>query len=168
MGVLPIFYMSEHMTTLYDTSVLEKLVTTSVQAARCQLWGYEWVMSHKQNLLRVYIEETTDKLRSVTIDHCVNVHHQLKTALRVEAPFLKSLQLEVSSPGLARRLFRLSHYQRYINERLRLSLRQPHAGRKHFVGQLKSVQGDNIVLQTVDDTYTFEFDNICKAHLVVD
>ncbi len=178
------------MPVLCDTVTLEEVIATAVQVVGCQLWGCEWVLSNKQKLLRVYVEGATGsngsddlncktdaldasqfiKDSAVTVDDCARVHRQLQAILKVEARHMRALQLEVSSPGLERRLFKLSQYRRYVNHTLRLLLCVPYQERKRFIGILEMVRDKEreIVLQIEGMAHTFAFEHIVKAYLVID
>src|SRR5712691_10538875 len=69
-------------------------------------------------LLRVYI----DKPEGVTHADCQRVSEQLSVMFDVEDPFPASYVLEVSSPGLDRKLTKPSDYTHFVGRRARLVL----------------------------------------------
>jgi ribosome maturation factor RimP len=100
----------------------------------------------KARMLRI----TIDKPGGVTHEDCANLSREVGTILDVEdAVPGGSYTLEVSSPGLDRRLVRPADYQRFVGSRVRLTTREPVEGGRQFEGRLESADGNRI---TVDVT----------------
>lgn len=100
----------------------------------------------KSRMLRVVI----DKPEGVTHEDCANVSRELSTVLDVEdAVPGGSYTLEVSSPGLDRKLLKPQDYQRSVGSRVKLMTREPVNGNRHFEGRLESFAGGRITLETV-------------------
>src|SRR5919108_817227 len=88
----------------------------------------------KARMLRIVI----DKPAGVTHEDCANLSREVGTILDVEdAVPGGSYLLEVSSPGLDRKLFRPADYERFIGSRVRLTTREPVNGSHHFEGRLE-------------------------------
>jgi ribosome maturation factor RimP len=97
----------------------------------------------KARLLRVYI----DKPGGVTHEDCANVSNEVGTILDVEdAVPGGSYILEVSSPGLDRKLVRPADYERFTGSVVKVMTREPVAGNRHFQGRLESFQDGRITL----------------------
>ena len=91
----------------------------------------------KSRMLRIVI----DKPEGVTHEDCTNVSRELGTILDVEdAVPGGSYVLEVSSPGLDRKLVRPSDYERFVGSRLKVTTREPIGGNRYFEGRLQSFQ----------------------------
>lgn len=91
----------------------------------------------KARMLRIVI----DKPEGVTHEDCASVSREVGTILDVEdAVPGGSYLLEVSSPGLDRRLVRPADYQRFIGSHVKVTTREPVAGNRHFEGRLQSFQ----------------------------
>jgi ribosome maturation factor RimP len=95
-------------------------------------------------MLRVFI----DKPGGVTHEDCANVSRELSTVLDVEdavpgGPYV----LEVSSPGLDRKLSRPADFERFTGSRIKLTTRTPVNGNKHFEGRLQSFQDGRLTLE---------------------
>src|SRR5574340_703994 len=93
-------------------------------------------------LLRVYI----DKPQGVSHADCQLVSEQLSAMLDVEDPFPGSYTLEVSSPGLDRRLVKPGDYEHFTGRRARLVLREPIANQTVFEGRLAGYEGGRVRL----------------------
>jgi len=89
----------------------------------------------KARRLRIVI----DKPNGVTHEDCANLSREVGTILDVEdAVPGGSYTLEVSSPGLDRKLVRAADYERFAGSRVKLTTRQPVNGNRHFEGKLES------------------------------
>ena len=93
---------------------------------------------------------TIDKPEGVTHDDCALVSRDVSTILDVEdAVSGASYTLEVSSPGLDRKLVRPEDYQRFTGSRVKLMTRQPVNGNRHFEGRLQNFQDGKLMLEVI-------------------
>lgn len=91
----------------------------------------------KSRMLRIVI----DKPEGVTHEDCASVSREVGTILDVEDAMPGgSYLLEVSSPGLDRKLVRPADYARFVGNLVKLTTREPVAGNRHFEGRLQSFQ----------------------------
>jgi ribosome maturation factor RimP len=58
-----------------------------------------------------------------------------------------SYLLEVSSPGLDRKLTRAADYERFTGSRVKVMTRQPVNGSRHFEGRLESFQQGRLTIE---------------------
>ena len=94
-------------------------------------------------MLRIFI----DKPGGVTHEDCANLSREVGTILDVEDVIPgASYLLEVSSPGLDRKLIRPADYERFTGSRVKLTTRQPVNGSHHFEGRLESFQQGRLTL----------------------
>jgi ribosome maturation factor RimP len=108
-----------------------------------------------------------DKPEGVTHADCENVSQQVGTILDVEdlVPGGR-YTLEVSSPGVERKLLKPQDYQRFQGKKASITLRQPVEGSKHWDGTLAGIQEGVVTLELQPGkTIAFPFDQILKAHL---
>ena len=110
--------------------------------------GYELVEFElrgggKHSILRVFI----DKPDGITHKDCELVSEQLGTVLDVEDLIPFSYTLEVSSPGLDRKLVKDSDYTRFEGKLAKVQTRIPLQNQKTFKGRLRGLQGDNVLLE---------------------
>jgi ribosome maturation factor RimP len=136
--------------------------------------GYDLVDFEQagRGLLRVYIDVLPEAgERSVTVDDCEKVSHQLTHVFMVEN--IAYERLEVSSPGLDRPLKKLADYARFAGSEATVKLRMPTPGagnRKSFQGILHAPQGDKLKLEieTNEGPAMLEFAlaDVDKARLV--
>ncbi len=114
--------------------------------------GYDLVDVERavRGLLRVTIDRIAGRVygppgapdsgEAVTVDDCEAVTRQLQYALEVEG--LDYARLEVSSPGLDRPLRHEADYQRFAGQAVKITLREPFEGRKHWEGVLGAAEGE--------------------------
>lgn len=128
---------------------IEELLEPICVREGCQLYDLEWL--GQQRVLRVYIDRSEGH---VSIDDCSNVSRALNLILDVEDIIPgAAYELEVSSPGLERRLTRQWHFQKVVGKRVRVRLSQAlpstdAPGPKNLEGVLQEVSNDNFVIQS--------------------
>ena len=129
-----------------------------------ELLGIEYVASGKHTVLRLYI----DCEEGVGVNDCETVSRQVSAIMDVEEPITGQYNLEVSSPGIERPLFVISHYQRFLGHDVCLRTYRPIDGRRNFTGSIGSVgeSSNTIELVTELGSVTLEIDLIEKANLV--
>jgi ribosome maturation factor RimP len=103
-------------------------------------------------------------LRGVSLDDLTRVSRQLGDVLDVHNAIPGSYNLEVSSPGINRRLRRPDHFQRYLGKKVRVRTAGPLEGRRAFVGVLEAVNSDEIVVGTAVGSHTIRFAEIAQAN----
>jgi ribosome maturation factor RimP len=97
----------------------------------------------KARMLRIVI----DKPAGVTHEDCANLSREVGTILDVEdAVPGGSYTLEVSSPGLDRKLTRPADYERFAGSRVKLTTLQPVNGNRHFEGRLEGFHHGHLTL----------------------
>jgi ribosome maturation factor RimP len=128
----------------------------------------------KARMLRIII----DKLGGVTHQDCADLSREVGTILDVEdAVPGGSYVLEVSSPGLDRKLVGPGDYERFTGSKVKLTTRQPVNGNRHFEGRLESLREGRLMLDLTPakkktragdapQKLEFELSNVEKANLV--
>jgi len=111
-------------------------------------------------VLRLYLDRTG----GISLDDLTRVSRQLGDVLDAHDAVPGSYMLEVSSPGINRRLRRPDHFQRFLGKKVRVRTTVPVNGRRDFVGTLQSVDADGIVLAAVGSTYSIRFVEIGRAN----
>ncbi len=132
----------------------------------------EWKVG-KQRLLRVYIDRPPSPGQrigsGVSHSDCEAVSEQLSVILDVEDLVPGGgYVLEVSSPGLDRKLLKLSDYDKFSGRLARVWLNEPVGNAKYFEGRLAGCAGGVVQLSVRDRMISFPYENIRKANLVVE
>jgi ribosome maturation factor RimP len=143
-----------------DQQITDMLAST-VASLGYELWGVEHLMQGKHSVVRVYIDSSA----GVTVEDCAAVSEQVSSVLDVEDPIAGEYTLEVSSPGLDRILFKLRQYFGYVGETVEVRLRNAFDGRRKFKGVLKSIEGEDIVIQIDDHEFLLPYGAIEKARV---
>lgn len=97
----------------------------------------------KSRMLRVFI----DKPEGVTHEDCASFSREFGTILDIEEVIPgDSYLLEVSSPGLDRKLYKAVDYQRFVGSLVKLNTFEPINGNRHFEGRLEQFADGRITL----------------------
>jgi len=101
-------------------------------------------------MLRVFLDKpgaaSGDPLAGVTHGDCVNFSREFGTILDVEDAIPTSYTLEVSSPGLDRKLTKPREFERFVGSRMKLTTRHPVNGNRYFEGRLESFREGQLTL----------------------
>ena len=106
----------------------------------------------KHRMLRVFIDRpgampTRQHPDGVTHEDCANFSREFGTIVDVEdAVPGGSYVLEVSSPGLDRKLTKEADFERFRGHRVKLMTREPVNNNRHFEGKLESYENGKLVL----------------------
>ena len=141
---------------------LTEMLRPAVEEVGKELLGCEFVSAGNHSVLRLYIEHEN----GINVDDCAEVSRQVGAILDVEDPISTEYSLEVSSPGLDRPLFDMTHFQSVIGETINVRLGVPLNGRRKFKGKLESIENDTLIVLLDGDHYELVFSNIDKANLV--
>jgi ribosome maturation factor RimP len=112
----------------------------------------------------------------VTLEHCENVSREVSTILDVEDPIKGAYTLEVSSPGLDRKLRNSGDYERFRGSLVKLQTLEPVNGTRNFEGRLQEVTSGRLTLemptkgkskkQQPGGNVEIEISNVAKGNLV--
>ncbi len=141
---------------------LQKLLEPSVERLGYELADLEVRLGSKGGLVRVFI----DKPDGIDLDDCEKVSLAVSAILDVEDPVPGNFNLEVSSPGLDRKLTKVEHFQRFEGETVKVQTRFPIAGRRRFRGTLVSSDDENIVVVVDGESHSLPLKTIDTARLV--
>jgi ribosome maturation factor RimP len=146
---------------------LEQLLERTVGGLGFQLSDFE--NSNHGRMLRVFIDKEHEvsggaTLAGVTLDDCTAVARQLQRVLEVEG--VEYDQLEVSSPGLDRRLKKAADFVRFAGCEATVRLRQPVNGRRNFTGVVRAVNGDRVEFEFDGGRLDFGLGDLDRARLV--
>ena len=96
----------------------------------------------------------------VTLDQCVEVTHLISPLLDVTPPMNGEYRLEVSSPGIERKLKTLSHFEQSIGEKVVFST----VTKEKYEGEITAVEGENIQVKLASgEVVSVPFRSISKA-----
>jgi ribosome maturation factor RimP len=154
---------------------LDKIREAAERVARSEgleVFDVEWKIG-KQRLLRVYIDRLPgpQNPEGLGISHqdCQRVSEQLSVILDVEdlvpGP---GYVLEVSSPGLDRKLLKPADYERFVGRLARIWVNEPVENQKYLEGRLGGYSDGAVKLDVRGRKIAVPFAGIRKANLVVE
>ena len=137
----------------------------------CRLYDLEFSGGQNGRVLRVYIDRDD---RLVSIDDCANVSRALNQFLDVEEDVIPggAYDLEVSSPGLERRLVEPWHFEKVVNQPVRVRTSEMVTGGLTNVtpqtlldGVLKKVEDGNLVILKDGNEWIVPMSQVAKANV---
>lgn len=167
----------------FDQEKLRQIAERVATSSRLELVDIEFLGSGKHRMLRVYIDRlgavpSADHPDGVTHEDCSAFSREFGTIIDVEdAVPGGAYVLEVSSPGLDRRLKTAADFERFRGHRMKLTTREPVNNNRHFEGRLERFESGKLVLdlsaarrkmRPKDGLHAVEIDlaNVEKANLV--
>jgi ribosome maturation factor RimP len=143
---------------------LNELLEPVVESMQYEFVGLEYLSGAKPAILRIYIDHED----GISVDDCAAVSRQVSAVLDVEDPIAGEYNLEVSSPGLNRPLFKADHYAKSVGERVKLQTRYHIDGRRKFTGTVLSADEDQLELEIDNTQVTLSMNDIEKGQLIFD
>lgn len=147
--------------------VTQKVLEIAERAASpegIEIVDVELLGGGRNRVLRVFI----DKPGGVTHADCELISTQIGTVLDVEdvIPGTGGYTLEVSSPGVERKLTKPREFERFIGHKVKVVLREPVESQNQWVGELTGFQGGVVTLQPEPGkTIQFPLEQVQKANL---
>ncbi len=151
---------------MVDLERIQNLIESVVAAEGMELVELEYKGSSRQSILRIYI----DKPGGITHSDCELVSNQVGPLIEVEDLIPGSYVLEISSPGLTRKLTKVVDYQRYQGRLARIQTREPVGGSRNFRGTIRGIDEQKVItLELKDGTLSsIPFQAIVKANLDIE
>ncbi len=136
---------------------LEEYIKLAVEGCGVDFYDIQQTKEHKTNILRVFISSKD----GVDIDKCAEVSRVLSPLLDVQEPMNGKYTLEVSSPGIERKLKTLNHFKLSINSDVKI---KDYSTNK-LKGKIVDVLDDGVIKIEDDDKNieTINFDDILSA-----
>lgn len=144
---------------------LEKELSELVDDEGLELLAAELVGSGPRTVLRLVIDGPS----GVTLDQCAEVSRQASAILDVADAIRHTYVLEVTSPGLDRKLYRRQDYERFAGHTVKVKMEPSYRAHRAVVGELVGLVGDELHLRTpAGDAVSLPFDRVAEARLEVD
>jgi ribosome maturation factor RimP len=166
-----------------DVERVREIANRVASSQGLEVIDIEFLGAGKARMLRVFLDKPSqgnDPLAGVTHEDCASFSREFGTILDVEDAMPSSYTLEVSSPGLDRKLVKAADFTRFTGSRMKLMTRQPVNDNRHFEGRLESFQDGRLTLDlsvashksrkkmgdAAGKKIEIEFANVEKANLV--
>ena len=139
------------------------IIKPAIVSMGYELWGLSIGQQNNSLKFTLYI----DSENGINIDDCVKVSNQVSHILDIDDEFNAEYVLEVSSPGFDRVLITQDHFEKYINEKVKMKLKWLVQNRKNIKGLITSVTSEHVVISDDKDNYEIKYDSIDSARLKI-
>ena len=182
-GAATLTQIAENMA--FDLDKVRQIAERVASSSGLEVVEVEVCGASKHRMLRVFIDRpgaapASNRPDGVTHEHCSAFSREFGTIVEVEDAFPGgSYVLEVSSPGLDRKLTKPADFERFRGQRVKLATREPVNNNRHFEGKLESFENGRLLLDLSaarkkkmrpkegdSSKIEIEFRNIEKANLV--
>ena len=166
---LPIFWfgpVSGALFLVFNVSDLREKIHNMIQSS-VEIMGYELIdtechQGKKSLKIVVYI----DHIKGIKIDDCVKITNAISPILDDDNVVNEYYNLEVSSPGLNRKLILKEHYDKFIGKVIKIKLKIKIDNRKIYKGTLLERIGDSISIVENNQKINIQMDAIEICRLV--
>jgi len=134
---------------------LNDQIAKIVKANGASFYGTETAQEDGHSIFRVYIT----KEGGVSLDLCAEISNELSPFLDVNPPMHGAYFLEVSSPGIERKLENSIHFMSAIGERVKFKIN----GEGKEKGLITSADETGFSIEKKGEEVRFEYSNISKA-----
>ncbi len=136
---------------------LEESIKIAVEGCGVDLYDITQTKEHKINILRVFISHKD----GVNLDKCAHVSRMISPILDIEEPMHGKYNLEVSSPGIERKLKTLHHFKCSIG----IDVKVKNYSTEILKGKLLEVSDDGMITIDVIDEgkQNIKFEDVLSA-----
>ncbi len=138
-----------------DENTLKQLIENE----GVNFYDTEAVSENGQNIFRIYITHKD----GITLDTCAKISNIISPILDLNPPMKGKYFLEVSSPGIERKLKKPKHFIGSIGEDIQVTL----INTDKIIGKLISADENSITLQEDEQTHKIAYDDIHKSKTYV-
>ena len=131
---------------------LEEQIAKIVEANGARLYDIETVTEFDEKIYRISIT----KEGGVSLDLCADISSELSPFLDVNPPMHGQYRLEVSSPGIERKLTKSAHFKQSVGEKVKVKV----LGGEKLKGTLKTADDEGIVVETKEGDKAFKYNEL--------
>ncbi len=131
---------------------LDAKIAKIVEANGAKLYDTEVATEFDETIFRVYITAP----KGVTLDQCAEISNELSPFLDVHPPVHGAYRLEVSSPGIERKLTKPTHFKQSIGDKVKVKV----LGGEKLKGILKRADDEGIVVETKEGEYPYKYSQL--------
>ena len=148
-----------------DQAVQDQLAAVAADEG-LELLAAEVVGSGPKTILRLVV----DGPDGASLEKCASVSRQASAILDVEDPIENQYTLEVSSPGLERKLYTTADFERFAGRRVKIRMKPTYREHRTISGELVELSDDGLVRLVADNGHevNLPYDEIFEARLEVD
>ena len=166
---LPIFWfgpVSGALFLVFNVSDLRVTIHNMIQSS-VEIMGYELIdIEYHQGKKSLKIVVYIDHIKGIKIDDCVKITNAISPILDDDNVVNEYYNLEVSSPGLNRKLILKEHYDKFIGKVIKIKLKIKIDNRKIYKGTLLERIDDSISIVENNQKINIQMDAIEICRLV--
>jgi ribosome maturation factor RimP len=140
------------------------LIEPILDEMEIELVDVEYLSEGGRWVLRIYV----DREGGITLDDCARVSREIEDLIEVKDFFRQPYVLEVSSPGLNRRLKKEKDFARAVGKNVAIRLAAPLDGRRNFKGNLESFVDGVLCVAVNNDRFFLPYGGVENANLIYD
>lgn len=141
---------------------VQQLVKDPIEKLGYSLYDVEYVKEGPEYYLRIYI----DKESGIDLNDCEKVSNEINEILDKADYIKEQYYLEVSSPGIERKLRKDKHLEQNISKNVEIKLfKKDNNGKKEYTGKLKAFNQEEIIIET-DKEIAIERKNIAQIKTI--
>ena len=125
-----------------DVEKIGALVAQVAREERVEVYDLDIVREGPRTMVRIFL----DREGGIRLGECESFSRKMSAALDVHDPFPGSYVLEVSSPGLTRKLTKPAHFKAMTGRRIKVTLSEPLQGSRVYKGDLVRADEEGIDL----------------------
>lgn len=145
-------------------NLIREKVSSSISDLGYELYHIEYVNEFGHNYLRIMIMHEDDLDKRITVKDCEIVSKTINILID-DMDIKDKFFLEVSSPGVNRRLYTLKHMKDAIGKVVCVKLNKSIDGSKRYVGNLINVDDNKVNLKIKDQEVEFDLEIIKNINL---
>jgi ribosome maturation factor RimP len=162
-GESPLFYCNREMSVVAKEEIVAKIAEIAERVAEpegIEIVDVQLLGAGRGRLLRIFIDRnpsgidrapsqaSTDPAQGVSHADCEFISRQVGTILDIEDVIPgDSYTLEVSSPGLERKLSKAKDFERFVGQKAKVVLREPVENQRRWEGRLAGISQGVIALE---------------------
>ncbi len=143
---------------------LNELLTPVVRSEGLILVELQFRPEGSGLVLRLFVDRPEG---GVSLEECAQVSRQASDLLDVEDVIPKRFNLEVSSPGLTRRLKTPRDFEIFAGRLVKMMVREPDGKNRTYRGLLKGLQGGEVILEVEGRLRAVPLEGVLRANLDV-
>ena len=142
--------------------MLEAKMEEHLKELGLKLADIEYVPEGGYNYLRIYVEKPDG---NTSLDDCVELSTRIDSI--ADELINEKFYLEVSTPGLERRLKKPGDFIRFTGKKVKIYTKSQIEGKKTFEGKLEKFENETIfLLDSTEKVYEIPFSKLKKSHLI--
>lgn len=135
---------------------LEQEIAALVESTGAKLYDFELAKAGARTVVQIFVTRES----GVDVELCARISRLLSPLFDVKPPVSGEYTLEVSSPGIERKLKTPEHFAGAVGEQVKITLKD----KKRLKGQLFKADENGIVMEGAEETVPY--DAVAKAHVL--